>query len=171
MKPFKRRSPRVLEAEVRHWTENLSDAALLDVVAALGRRISHIDRRYDIPYLAGYSKDGHTVYIDRHMPKSFVFRKRRVLTDRFLATHEIIEKALLDQLRLHYLHAHQIALRAEQAAVRAAGVDWRDYNRFTKENEKEIASERLKRVPRQLDLTPYRDEEDFAQLQAIAVCD
>jgi hypothetical protein len=29
-------------------------------------------------------------------------------------THEIVEKALLDELRLHYLHAHQIAVRAER---------------------------------------------------------
>jgi hypothetical protein len=169
MMPLKPRSRRSLEAEVRHWTETVSDDALLDVVAALQRRVGKIERRYDIPYVAGYSQDGRTIYIDRHMPKTFVFRGRRVQTDRFLATHEIIEKALLDQLRLHYLHAHQIALRAEQAAVRAAGIEWRDYNRFTKQYEKEIGNERLKRVPRALDLTPYRDEEDFAELQAIAV--
>ncbi|MGX9146341.1 hypothetical protein [Mesorhizobium sp. 128a] len=29
----------------------------------------------------------------------------------FLVCHEIVEKALLDELRLHYLHAHQIASR------------------------------------------------------------
>ena len=171
MKPIRPRARRTLEAEVRHWTENVSDEALLDVVAALARRVGKIDRGYDIPYLAGYSKDGHTVYIDRHMPKSFVCRGRRIPTDRFLATHEIVEKALLDQLRLHYLHAHQIALRCEQAAVRAAGVAWRDYDRFTKANEKEIVSERLLRVPRGLDLTPYQDEDDFALLRAMAVAD
>jgi hypothetical protein len=171
MKPFKPRSRATVDAEVRHWTENVSEPALLHVVAALQQRLPRIDRRHDSPYLAGYSRDGRTVYIDRHMPKSFVCRGRRVLTDRFLLTHEIVEKALLDQLRPHYLHAHQVALRIEQAAVRAAGVEWRDYNRFTKENEKEIGSERLRRAPRELDLTPYRDEEDFAQLQAIAVVD
>jgi hypothetical protein len=31
-----------------------------------------------------------------------------------------VEKTLLDQLGLHYLHAHQIATRAEQAAVPGA---------------------------------------------------
>ena len=171
MKPIRPRARRALEAEVRHWTENVSDEALLDVVAALTRRVGKIDRGYDIPYLAGYSKDGRTVYIDRHMPKSFVCRGRRIPTDRFLATHEIVEKALLDQLRLHYLHAHQIALRCEQAAVRAAGVAWREYDRFTKANEKVIVSERLLRVPHGLDLTPYQDEDDFALLRAMAVAD
>src|SRR5213075_1609458 len=112
-------------------------------------------REYDIPYIAGYSVDGRTVFIDRHLPRTFRWLMRTVRVEPFLLTHEIVEKALLDQLRLHYLHAHQIALRTEQAAVRAAGVDWDDYDRFTKAHEKVIVSERLRRVPRALDLTPY----------------
>jgi hypothetical protein len=104
----------------------------------------------------GYSTDGTTVFIDRHSRSHSLNRGGRVATDRFLATHEIVEKALLDQLELHYLHAHQIALRIEQAAIRAAGVNWHDYNAFTKRYEKSISSERLTRVPRQLDLTHIR---------------
>jgi hypothetical protein len=158
-----------LDAEVKHWSEIVSDECLLDVVAALIKRVRHISRDYDIPYIAGYAKDGQTVFIDRHLPKSFIDKGRRIQTDRFLATHEIVEKALLDQLKLHYLHAHQIALRIEQAAVRAAGVNWHDYNAFTKKYEKEICNERLQKVPRALDLTPYRDEDDFKLLKAMAV--
>ena len=100
-----------------------------------------------------------------------MWRSRRIETDRFLALHEIVEKTLLDQLHLHYLHAHQIALRTEQAAVRAAGIRWRDYDQFTKLNEKKIGDERLSRVPRNLDLTPYRDEDDLATLQSLADAD
>ena len=85
-----------------------------------------LDRKHDIPYLAGYSKDGKTIYIDRHMPSSFRYDGRDINTDRYLILHEEVEKTLIDQLNLHYLHAHQIATRAEQAAVRAAGVRWRD---------------------------------------------
>ncbi len=158
-----------LDTEVKHWTEDVSDTCLLDVVAALLRRVPPIDRTYDIPYIAGYSKSGRRVFIDRHLPKSFVDQGRRVSTDRFLATHEIVEKALLDRLGLHYLHAHQIALRIEQAAVRAAGVDWHNYNAFTKQYEKAIGDERLSRVPRDLDLTPYRDEDEFDLLKRMAV--
>ena len=51
------------------------------------RRVKKLDRRHDIPYLAGYSKDGRTIYIDRHMPKSFIYRGRRIDTDRFLILH------------------------------------------------------------------------------------
>jgi hypothetical protein len=154
-----------LDREVQTPTENISDAALVDVVAALSRRVWKIDRSYDIPYIAGYSRDGRTVFIDRHMPRSFPYKGRRVKTDRFLITHEIVEKALLDQLHLHYLHAHQIALRTEQAAVRAVGIAWHDYNRFTKAYEKTIGDERLTRVPGNLDLTPYQDEHDLPELR------
>ena len=89
---------------------------------AILRRVKKLDRDHDIPYLAGYSSDGKTIYIDRHMPKSLKYQGRVVDTDRFLILHEEVEKTLIDQLNLHYLHAHQIATRAEQAAVRAAGI-------------------------------------------------
>jgi hypothetical protein len=61
---------------------------------------------------------------------------------------------------LHYLHAHQIATRAEEAAVRAAGVEWHAYDRFMQKYVKRIGDERLKKVPKDLDLKPYRDEQD-----------
>jgi len=71
-----------------------------------------------------------------------------------------VEKTLIDQLNLHYLHAHQIATRAEQAAVRAAGIRWRDYDRLMQKYVKRIGDERLTKVPADLDLKPYRDEHD-----------
>jgi len=127
---------------------------------AVVRRVKNLDRKHDIPYLAGYSRDGKTIYIDRHMPPSLRYRGRDIDTDRFLILHEEVEKTLIDQLNLHYLHAHQIATRAEQAAVRAAGIEWRDYDRFMQKYVKEIGDERLTQVPADLDEKPYRDEHD-----------
>ena len=43
---------------------------------AVLRRVRKLDRSHDIPYLAGYSRDGHTIYIDRHMPRTFRYRGR-----------------------------------------------------------------------------------------------
>jgi hypothetical protein len=137
---------------------------------AIVRRVKKLDRAHDIPYLAGYSQDGKTIYIDRHMPKMMKVRGREVDTDRFLILHEEVEKTLIDQLNLHYLHAHQIATRAEEAAVRAAGIGWRDYDRFMQKNVKKIGDERLKKVPADLDLKPYRDEHDFELMQRMADC-
>jgi hypothetical protein len=127
---------------------------------AICRRVRKLDRKHDIPYLAGYSLDGKTIYIDRHMPQILKFRGRKIDTDRFLILHEEVEKTLIDQLGLHYLHAHQIATRAEEAAVRAAGITWRDYDRFMQKYVKQIGDERLTKVPKDLDLKPYRDEQD-----------
>jgi hypothetical protein len=132
---------------------------------AVVRRVKDLDRRHDVPYLAGYSRDGNTIYIDRHMPATMKYKGREIDTDRFLILHEEVEKTLIDQLDLHYLHAHQIATRAEEAAVRAAGILWRDYDRFMQKYVKKIGDERLKKVPADLDLKPYRDEHDFDLLK------
>jgi hypothetical protein len=137
----------------------VSDLMLDRALDAILRRVK-LDRRHDIPYLAGYSEDGNTIYIDRHMPRSFKFRGRKVDTDRFLILHEAVEKTLIDQLGLHYLHAHQIATRTEQAAVRAAGVIWGDYDRFMQKYVKRAGDERLTKLPKDLDIKPYRDEHD-----------
>jgi hypothetical protein len=135
---------------------------------AIVRRVKKLDRAHDIPYLAGYSQDGKTIYIDRHMPQSFTHRGRKIDTDRYLILHEEVEKTLIDQLGLHYLHAHQVATRAEQAAVRAAGVTWRVYDRFMQKYVKRIGDERLSKVPADLDLKPYRDEHDLDLLRRMS---
>ena len=135
---------------------------------AVARKVKNLDRKHDIPYLAGYSKDGKTIYIDRHMPSEWQYKGRTINTDRFLLLHEEVEKTLIDQLDLHYLHAHQIATRAEEAAVRAAGISWREYDRFMQKYVKTMDDERLTKVPDDLDLKPYRDEHDTDLLERMA---
>jgi hypothetical protein len=135
---------------------------------AVVRRAKKVDRNHDVPYLAGYSNDGKTIYIDRHMPTVWTYRRRKIDTDRYLILHEEVEKTLIDRLGLHYLHAHQIATRAERAAVRAAGIAWRDYDRFMQKFVKKMGDERLTNVPADLDLKPYRDEHDYDLLKRMA---
>jgi hypothetical protein len=149
------------------YVSNLMMDRALDAIC---RRVKKFDRKHDVPYLAGYSLDGKTIYIDRHMPASFKFKGRTINTDRFLVLHEEVEKTLIDQLGLHYLHAHQIATRAEEAAVRAAGLEWRDYDRFMQKFVKRIGDERLSKVPRDLDTKPYRDEHDDDLLRRMLAC-
>jgi len=136
---------------------------------AIVRRVKDLDRQHDIPYLAGYSLDGKIIYIDRHLPQTFRFRGRDIEVDRYLILHEEVEKTLIDQLDLHYLHAHQIATRAEQAAIRADRISWRDYDRFMQKYVKRIGDERLSKVPADLDLKPYRDEHDWDLLRRMQV--
>jgi hypothetical protein len=148
-------------------SEDISDDVMNEVVKALRKRIRNVDHGFDIPYIAGYSKDAKTIYIDRHLPRSFRSWTSRVYVTPFLVTHEIVEKALLDELELHYLHAHQIAIRTERTAVEAAGISWKTYEAFMKKHGKGIEEEKLQRVPRDLDLTPYRDMTDFSLLQRL----
>ncbi|MGH8125335.1 MAG: hypothetical protein ACREPK_05765 [Rhodanobacteraceae bacterium] len=132
---------------------------------AILRRVKKLDRSHDVPYLAGYSVDGKTIYIDRHLPTHFAYRGRTIDVDRFLIMHEEVEKTLIDQLGLHYLHAHQIATRAEEAAVRAERISWHAYDRFMQKYVKTVGDERLKKVPKDLDLKPYRDYHDWDLMQ------
>jgi len=138
----------------------VSSSMLMHAVGEILKRV-HLDRDHDIPYLAGYSVDRSKIYIDRHLEKAFTDHLgRRHEVDRFLILHEATEKALIDSWGLHYQHAHQIALRAEEAAVRAAGIQWRDYDRFMQQWIKRADSAQVSKVPADLDLTPYLDEND-----------
>ncbi|GAC1626592.1 MAG: hypothetical protein NVS9B10_14680 [Nevskia sp.] len=144
----------------RHVAKWLISQEMTDHALRALRARSKLNRDYDVPYLAGYSVDGSTIFIDRHMPKSFVYKTRRVLTDRFLIMHEGVEKSLIQLYGMHYLHAHQIALHAEQAAVRAEGITWKAYDDFMQTHIKTIEDERVTQVPATLDLTPYIDFHD-----------
>jgi len=135
---------------------------------AIAHRVGAIDREHDIPYLAGYSLDGRRIYIDRHLPPTFRYRGRDVAVDRYLLLHEEVEKTLIDQLHLHYQHAHQIATRAEEAAVRADAISWRAYDRFMQQYVKKMGDERLTKLPDDLDLKPYRDEHDLDLMRRMA---
>src|SRR5450755_1259551 len=121
----------------------VSSVMLDRALNAIVRRVGAIDRDHDIPYLAGYSTDGKRIYIDRHLPPTFEDKGKTIAVARFLLLHEEVEKTLIDQLGLHYQHAHQIATRAEEAAVRADGVSWRNYNRFMMKYVKFMGDERL----------------------------
>jgi hypothetical protein len=52
-------------------------------------------------------------------------------------------------------------------AVKAAGLSWWVYETVMKRYEKPIEEEKLVNVPPSLDLTPYRDEKDFAVLEQL----
>ena len=120
-----------------------------------------LDRNFHVPYLAGYSTDGRTIYIDRDLPPSFTAKAGgTVQVDRYLLLHEAVEKALIDAFDLRYQHAHQIALRSEEAAVRADGIQWREYDRFMQASIKELVEQRPLHLPPDLDLKPYVDEHD-----------
>jgi hypothetical protein len=84
--PSSFRRPGALHTKLRTPDWYVSSLMMERALDAIMRRVKHFDRKHDVPYLAGYSLDGKTIYIDRHMPKSLKVRGRTVMTDRFLVT-------------------------------------------------------------------------------------
>jgi hypothetical protein len=144
---------------------HISELMLDRTIDAIYRRLP-VNRKYHVPYLAGYSTDCSQIYIDKDLPPSFVNSDgETVEIDRYLLLHEAVEKSLIDTLGLRYQHAHQVALRAEQAAVRADGVSWHEYDGFMMKFVKEMGDEKVSHIPPDLDLKPYIDEHDTEILE------
>jgi len=120
-----------------------------------------IDRNHDVPYVAGYSKDGKTIYIDRHLLKM----KDEHDIEPYLIVHERTEKVLIDLFNLDYQHAHHIAMEQEKEAVAKSGLEWSAYEKHYNKFIKGCAHEKLQKVPADLDMTPYKDEKDFHLLR------
>ena len=123
-----------------------------------------INKNYDIPYLAGYSKDSKTVYIDRHVKTKF----KGIDIAPFLRIHEVVEKTLLDIDHLTYQEAHHMATHFERQAVEAAKLDWNEYSAYLNPYIKVVRKEHLTKVPKDLDLKPYKDEHDRKILASLA---
>ena len=134
---------------------------------AILRRVASIDRDTTSPISRATARTAR-IYIDRHLPPILRCAAATIEVDRYLLLHEKVEKTLIDQLGLHYQHAHQIATRAEEAAVRADRVAWRAYDRFMQRYIKRIGDERLTKLPEDLDFKPYRDEHDYELMRRMA---
>ena len=140
------------------------DALLREATEAVNAAV-HADHTYDIPALAGYSVfTPKKVYIDRGLRAAHTFP--------FLVLHEVIEKALMDELHFDersYQRTHQVAQRIEQAAVGAAGLSWSDYQEgiMLPEIERAYFSTDIKHVPLDLDLAPYVDTDEYPMVQKL----
>ena len=148
-------------------------------VARFMHRRMVLDRTFDIPYLAGYSVDGHTLFFDRDLG-IWTYLGKSESYDRFLRLHEQVEKSIIDAVREEgeerdrqrllimlrmtvpddklYFHTHGVATAVEEYAVKMqfglSGL--KSYNDFMATQVKRAESERIKRVPVTLDMTPYQ---------------
>lgn len=131
-------------------------------VRRLLHRHEQLDEGHDVPYLAGYSADGKTIYIDRHLPEVLTYhhagKEREFRPRRFLIDHESMEKALIDAFGWKYAHAHEVATAYERRHVLEAGMPWQPYQDSYRPYIKADEHEKLKKVPKDLDLTPYEDD-------------
>lgn len=119
----------------------------------------NLNRGYDIPYLGGYSNDGKTIYLDRHLPDEISFsvdgKTHTFCPDHYICQHEKFEKAVMDACGWSYTAAHEAATGYERRSVLAAGIPWDGYQRSLKPYIKADERQTLKKVPKDLDLRPY----------------
>jgi hypothetical protein len=118
-----------------------------------------VNQSYDVPYLAGISKDNRTLYVDLHFPLT----KLRVdgelcnVTDP-LWVHECGEKAFIELYGDHYLTAHRLITIIEHRIVtKVMGLDWKLYNDAFEPYLKPVEHEKIRRPPPDLFLRPYID--------------
>ena len=115
---------------------------------------------YDIPLLGSSSKDGKTVYLDRHLrhqdkPYGLIPVDGKLLNVKpFLIEHERVEQALEDIYGFTYEAAHEVATFAEHRLVEFKGFDPKDYEKALEPYIKADDHERIKRVPADLDIRP-----------------
>ena len=145
---------------------DINDQELQDAIDKIISSVQ-VDSEHDIPYLAGYSVDGKTIYIDRHIPPQANIEGHLIQIWQTLVCHEAIEKAILLDYGVNYLFAHQIALRVERDLVEADGVSWQEYSNFLEPYIKRAEKEKLNYVPICLDLEPYRDYNDYETLKRL----
>ena len=123
-----------------------------------------VNRKYDIPYLSGYSEDGKTIYLDR---KFKPIMKDGTDVTQFLVVRERAEKTALSMLKLRYADAHKIAAYLEYKAVTSAGIDWKAYSDFLYPYIRKTDRMSIRKIPKNLDLRPYTAEHDVKHLIAM----
>lgn len=145
------------------------------------RAFTVIPKGWDIPYLAGYSGDGRSIFIDQDI-EPWVYKGAARPTSPFLVLHEHVEKSVADAVREAegrdlerllmllrmiarddklYFHCHGVATCVEEYSVRNQyGEDGlAAYNKFMGTQVKRAEDERIRRVPIVLDMLPYQGKD------------
>lgn len=109
---------------------------------------------FNIPDTGGISQDARCVYFDKRLPQLLKVGGAEVDVWQFLVIHERVEKHFMDH-GLPYEQAHDIATCYEHAAVMAAGLDPRAYERALKPYIRLTEKEAGYGLPHDLELKPY----------------
>jgi hypothetical protein len=122
-----------------------------------------VNRHYDVPYFAGYSIDGNTVYIDSDFPDKIKIGEKEISVDEFLEVHELTEKTLEDRLGYIYPPAHKLATKAEEERVREKGISPKMYEEALKAYIEHAYAKRHPKLPPDLDSTPYVKDKRYKE--------
>lgn len=129
-------------------------------------KIKAVSREYQVPLLAGYSRDRKTLYIDCDSASGFFCKLlgEHVETDKYWCIHEYVEDSC-ENNGADYLLAHSLATLAELKAVEDDGVDEKEYNRFCDEQVKKAGGRpKYDNLPPDLDTKPYYQDHESVGL-------
>ncbi len=116
---------------------------------------------FQVPYIAGYSTDGRTIYFDRNLPEKITLRhdgqSREIAPREFIRPHECFEKSVIDALGWSYFPAHAAATAYEKRNLlqRLGPEWWMPYTYAMDGYANTDEHELIKKVPKDLDMTPY----------------
>lgn len=121
-----------------------------------------IDCKHDVPFVAGMSEDGETLYVDKEAYAEI--EKLGYL--KALIVHEMVEHCLMEKCGLKYQEAHAIATGAEESTLRADGIDQTKYNANYDRIIRKVSSRGVyKNIPADLDTEPYQDEGEESEIE------
>ncbi len=120
-----------------------------------------INTSYNVPYLAGYSISGKTLYIDKRIPEFATINGIKVNIWEMVAIHELAEESLENAFDLTYHESHEMAIGAEKVALsqRYPGITWEAYNKWYQPYIK-LCNESFDHLPPDLDYEPLVDSKD-----------
>jgi hypothetical protein len=120
-----------------------------------------VDCDHDVPFCAGLSTDGKTLFVD-HAIYDEVKNKKGYL--RCLIIHEMTEHLMMRVLKMPYKPAHNIATAAEECCVKASGIDKKTYDDDWSRWIRKVASRgTYDNVPEDLDTEPYDQDDEKAE--------
>jgi hypothetical protein len=137
---------KVNRAIPQHLVEQVAQQAIANIPKL------NVDTNYDIPYIAGPSNSGGTVYIDSKLAQA------KPETIPHLIIHETVEENVMKAFGESYDQAHKVATKYERQSVEQSGLNWKQYNDsikpFIRKEEHKVTGP----VPRDLFLEPYKED-------------
>jgi hypothetical protein len=113
-----------------------------------------VDQSHDVPFCAGMSEDGKTMYVDSKID----LKRGGIDRTKPLMVHEVVEYCLIKYFGMKYLEAHNIAIAAEEACVRAEGIPPHTYNKLWDEDIRKVGSRgKYTNIPSDLQTQQYQE--------------